>query len=77
MARRLILSDSPSASPSAPSWRRSVPPQSRPPKVPRVRFLYVHTPLSLDYEETFQPSLHTFGYVVGQSIAIEERSASK
>jgi hypothetical protein len=48
-----------------------------PPKVPQVRFLYVQTPLSLRYEETFQHGLHTFGYVVGQNIAIDERSASK
>jgi hypothetical protein len=47
------------------------------PKVPQVGCLYLPAPLSLRYEEAFQHGLHEFGYVVGQNIAIEERSASK
>ncbi|MGH8063931.1 MAG: hypothetical protein ACRERE_01585 [Candidatus Entotheonellia bacterium] len=48
-----------------------------PPKVPRVGILYVPAPLSLRYEEAFKHGLHTFGSVVGQHNAIEERSASQ
>src|SRR5919109_4134784 len=48
-----------------------------PPKVPRVRLLFAPAPLSLCYEEAFRHDLHPFGYVVGQKLAIGERSATK
>jgi hypothetical protein len=46
-------------------------------KGPRVRLLFVPTPLSLCYEEAFRHGPHAFGYVVGRKIAIDERSAMK
>jgi hypothetical protein len=46
-----------------------------PPEVPGVVFLYAPRPLSLRDEEAFRHGLHTFGSVVGQHMAIEERSA--
>ena len=48
-----------------------------PPKVPGVGFLYAPAPLSLRDEEAFRHGLHKFGSVVGQHIAIDERSASQ
>ena len=46
-----------------------------PPKVPGVGLLYATAPLSLRDEEAFRHGLHTFNSVVGQHMAIEERSA--
>ena len=46
-------------------------------EVPGVGLLYAPAPLSRRDEEAFRHGLHTFGSVVGQHMAIEQRSASQ